>query len=63
MTELSVNFYERTGSYTETFEVFFVKASDVTTLAGVASASHYTAIASASYTNTSYEGMHLLARA
>ena len=53
-TELSVNLYERTGSYAETFEVFFVKASDVTDLAGVATATQYSAIASATYNNTSY---------
>ena len=56
MAELSVSLYERvmTSSYAETFEVFFIKASDVTTLEGVASATHYGAIASNSYTNTSY---------
>ena len=56
MAELSVSLYERvmSSSYAETFEVFFIKASDVTTLAGVASATHYGAIASNSYTNTSY---------
>ena len=56
MTQLSVSLYERvrSGSWTETFEVFFVKASDVTTLAGVASATHYNAITSANYTNTDY---------
>ena len=56
MAELSVSLYEavRSSNYAETFEVFFVKASDVTTLAGVASATHYGVVASASYTNTSY---------
>jgi len=56
MTNLTVSLYERvrSSSYAETFDVFFVKASDVTTLAGVASATKYTAIASASYTNTAY---------
>ena len=56
MAELNVSLYERvmSSSYAETFEVFFIKASDVTTLAGVASATHYGAIASNSYTNTSY---------
>ena len=56
MTQLNVSLYEvvRSATWAETFEVFFVKASDVTTLAGVASATHYNAIASATYTNTSY---------
>ena len=56
MAELNVSLYERvmSSSYAETFEVFFIKASDVTTLAAVASATHYGAIASASYTNESY---------
>ena len=56
MTELSVSLYERVRSstYAEIFEVFFVKASDVTTLASVASATHYNAISSTSYTNESY---------
>ena len=52
MIELSVSLVEKTGSYTETFEVFFVKASDVTSAAAVASATHYSAIASADYNNT-----------
>ena len=55
MSELTVSLYERArGNYPETFEVFFVKASDVTTLEGVASATKYNAIASDSYTNTTY---------
>ena len=56
MAELSVSLYEavRGSSFAETFEVFFVKASDVTTLAGVASATKYSAIASDSYTNTTF---------
>ena len=56
MTELSVSLYEavRSDSYQETFDVFFVKASDVTSAASVASATHYSAIASASYTNTTF---------
>ena len=56
MTELEVSLYEavRSGSYQETFEVFFVKASDVSSAAGVASATNYNAIASASYNNTSF---------
>ena len=56
MTQLSVSLYEvvRSSTWTERFEVFFVKASDVTTLAGVASATHYSAIASAEYKNTTY---------
>ena len=56
MTQLSVSLYEkvRSSSYAETFEVFFVKANDVTTLEGVASATQYSAIASASYNNGSW---------
>ena len=56
MTELSVSLYEcvRSSTWTETFDVFFVKASDVTTAAAVASATKYNAISSASYTNTTY---------
>lgn len=56
MTELSVSLYEKVGYsiYPETFEVFFIKASDVTTLEGVASAPHYSAIQSNSYNNESY---------
>ena len=56
MVELNVSLYERVRSstYAETFEVFFVKASDVTSAAAIASATHYNAIASANYTNTSY---------
>ncbi len=56
MGELSVSLYERvrSSSYEETFEVFFVKASDVSNLAGVATATKYNAIASASYTNITY---------
>ncbi len=54
MSELSVSLYENTGAWNETFEVFFVKASDVTTVAAVASAIHYSAIASDTYTNSSY---------
>ena len=56
MTQLSVSLYERVRSatWTETFEVFFVKASDVTTVAAVASATKYNAITSANYTNTDY---------
>ena len=57
MEELSVSLYEKTASstYSETFEVFFVKASDVTDNASITSATKYMVIASASYTNnTSY---------
>ena len=56
MEELSVSLYEKTASssYPETFEVFFVKASDVTDDASITSATKYMVIASASYTNTSY---------
>ncbi len=52
MTQLNVSLYEMVDpDYAETFEVFFVKASDFSTAAGVVSATHYSAIASASYTN------------
>ncbi len=56
MSELSVSLWEavRSSTYNETFEVFFVKASDVTIAAAVASATHYSAIASASYSNTTF---------
>ena len=54
--ELGVSLQEKveSSSYAETFEVFFVKASEVTDLASVATATQYSAIASASYTNTYY---------
>lgn len=57
MTELNVSLFERVhlAAYAETFEVFFVKTSDVTNLAGVASATPYNAIASADYTNITYQ--------
>ena len=57
MTELSVSLYEaaHSDSYQETFDVFFVKASEVTSAEAVVSATHYNAIASASYNNTSFE--------
>ena len=56
MSELSVSLYEKVGSdsWTESFEVFFVKAGDFSSAAGVASATKYTAIASDSYSNTNY---------
>ena len=56
MSELSVSLYERVRSatYAETFEVFFVKASDVTNAAAVVSATKYNAISSTSYTNETY---------
>ena len=56
MTEISVSLYERSRSsyYAETFEVFFVKASDVTTAASVTSATQYNAISSQDYTNETY---------
>lgn len=56
MSRLSVSLYERVAgsSYPEKFEVFFVKASDITTQAGVASVTQYSAIATASYSNESY---------
>ena len=56
MTQLSVSLYEKVESstYAEIFEVFFVKANDVTTLDAVASATQYSAIASASYSNESW---------
>ncbi len=55
-TGLSVSLYERVynSSYNETFEVYFVKAGDLANAAGVTSATKYTAIASANYTNTAY---------
>ena len=55
-TELSVSLWQRVrnSSYAETFSVFFVKASDVSTAADVASATRYNAIASDSYTNTNF---------
>ena len=57
MTTLSVSLYECTdqgvfSTTTQSFEVFFVKASDVTTASGVASATRYDAIPTASYSNT-----------
>ncbi len=53
MTSLSVSLYEKvaSSSYTETLEVFFVKASDFSNADGVVSATHYNAIASTGYTN------------
>ena len=59
MTALSVSLYELTdqglfSTTSQSFEVFFVKASDVTTAAGVVSATHYDAIPTASYSNTTY---------
>ena len=56
MATLYVSLYERvrSGSYPEEFEVFLVKASDVAAAEDVVSATHYAAIASASYTNTTY---------
>ena len=56
MEELGVSLYEKVESSNlpETFEVFFVKSSDVTDNASITSATKYMAIASASYTNTSY---------
>ena len=59
MTTLSVSLYELTdqgmfSTTTQSFEVFFVKASDVTTASGVASATRYNAIPTASYSNTTY---------
>ena len=56
MDELSVSVYEevRSSSYAETFEVFFVKASDITDAASVATATQYSVIASASYNNATF---------
>ena len=63
MAALSVSLYERTlqssslfstTTYYETFEVFFVKADEVTTDAAVASATRYNAIPSDTYSNTSF---------
>ncbi len=55
-SELSVSLWQRVRnmSNAETFSVFFVKASDVSTAADVASATPYYAIASASYTNNTF---------
>ena len=55
-TELSVSLWERVrnSNNAETFSVFFVKASDVPTAAAVASATRYSAITSASYTNNTF---------
>ena len=55
-TELSVSLWQRVrnSNNAETFSVFFVKASDVPTAAAVASATRYSAIASASYTNNTF---------
>ena len=54
MTELTVSLYEKLSGQSGTFEVFFIKASDVTNSAGVATATHYNAIYSATYNNTNY---------
>jgi hypothetical protein len=58
MSTLSVSLYERTyqrySLYYERFEVFFVKASEVTDNASVVSATRYSAINSDSYTNTTF---------
>ena len=54
MDELGVSLYEKTGGYTEKFEAFFVKASEVTDNASVVTATHHAAIATASYTNGDY---------
>ena len=59
MSTLSVSLYERTdqgllSTTTQSFEVFFVKASDVTTASAVTSATRYDAIPTASYSNTTY---------
>ena len=55
-SELSVSLWERVrnSNNAETFSVFFVKASDVPTAAAVASATRYSVIASASYTNNTF---------
>ena len=55
-SELSVSLWQRVrnSSNAETFSVFFVNASDVPTAAAVASATRYSAIASASYTNNTF---------
>ncbi len=53
MIELSVSLVEKTGGWAETFEVFFVNAREVTSAAAVVSATQYSAIASATYNNTS----------
>lgn len=54
--ELDVSLYERVkyNNDFEEFEVFFVKASDVTNAAAVASATKYMAIAETFYSNTTF---------
>ena len=56
MIELEVSLYEavRSSGYPESFDVFFIKANDATSAAAVASATQYSAIASASYNNQSF---------
>ena len=57
LTDLKVSLYERVrlSNYQETFDVFFVKASDITsTNTTIINSTHYEAIASANYTNTSF---------
>ena len=58
MTELNVSLYEMVASatWTEKFEVFFVKASDLTADADVATATRYAAagLEEATYNNTSF---------
>ena len=53
---LEVSLWERVynSSYEEKFEVFFVKADGLTTTGGVVNATHYSALLSGSYTNTTY---------
>jgi hypothetical protein len=58
-SSLSVSLYECTdqgwfSTTTQSLEVFFVKASDVTSAAAVASATHYDAMPTASYSNTTF---------
>ena len=53
---LNLSLYEKvySSSYPETFEVFLIKASGVTTGNGVVNATKYPLLASAGYTNESY---------
>ncbi|MBR5910882.1 MAG: choice-of-anchor J domain-containing protein [Bacteroidales bacterium] len=56
MTELTVSLQEKVASatWTEKFEVFFVKASDVTDNASITTATKYIVLSEQTYSNTSY---------
>ncbi|MBQ1675636.1 MAG: InlB B-repeat-containing protein, partial [Oscillospiraceae bacterium] len=53
-TSLNLSLWAKSGGYNEAFEAFFVKTSEATTSGGVVSATHYTALASDTYTNSAY---------